>query len=247
MGFYEFWAWYNLVFAMPIGFALVLLILMMKGLVPTEGGLDIEVDHDVSFDHDIGADHELESEVEHDLGHDTSHESSQGFGKGALSVLGVGRCPLSVIFMSLSLTWGCIGLVSNMVLGKMLYLPTFIFPWISMGITFVLSIALTGAIARLIARIIPSMETYSQPLRQLVGKEGTTSSIVSPAFGQAFVKDDFGTLRVIRCHTLEGELPREAVVRLVHYTAATQSFIVCKPEELEEAAKKLVVAPKEVN
>jgi hypothetical protein len=108
--------WWNLIFLLPFGLALMYLALYtLSGVTFGDGDLD----HSFDADHDLGADagHDLEADHDMDADHDPGNDGpASGHASGplaALSWLGVGRVPLSILLMVLLLTWGVVGFVAN--------------------------------------------------------------------------------------------------------------------------------------
>jgi len=210
----------NLIFIIAMFLGLILIIGQMTG---SFGG---DADHDV--DHDIGHD------VGHDAGHDTDgdHDHDQdGHDHGpslmfrALSLLGVGRVPLTVVMMTAALVFGVSGLIANAIME-----PVLRFPWvygpISCGAALVVMWFCTGLIARLVANILPGTETYTVSKKDLVGKTANLILQAGPdsRVENAHVSDDGGTLHTVTCKTGGEVLERGTQVLLVSYDHEADVF-----------------------
>src|SRR6185295_9186197 len=107
--------WWNLIFLLPLGLALLYLgLYMVSGL--TFG--DAEVDHDFDADHDVDADtdaniHEHSVESDSDGDSDADQDSESPMHAAILSWIGVGRVPASLVLMILMISWGVTGLFTN--------------------------------------------------------------------------------------------------------------------------------------
>ncbi len=146
-------AWHNLIFYVPLGFGLFLVAGVALGAADVPHGPDV----DGGVDHDAGGDH-------HD-GHD--NESAK-----LLSILGFGKVPVMMIFMTMALTFGGTGVVCNMFLAPFLKLSS-LFALFSVAGAFIGMLALTGTTARLVAKYLPTTETTSTTKSDLVGSTGT--------------------------------------------------------------------------
>ena len=116
--------WWNLIFLLPFGLALLYLgLYTLSGITFGDADIDhgFDADHDLSADHDMGADagHDLDADQDMDAGHDAAPAAGHASGPLApLSWLGVGRVPLSILLMVLLLTWGVVGFVANAAMEK---------------------------------------------------------------------------------------------------------------------------------
>ncbi len=129
----ELFAWYNLIFEIPVLFGVLLAIGSALGL-----------------------DHHLDAEIG-----DADFHSP-------LEALGFGRCPVLIVLATMGLTFGGTGLVVGRVAGKvfpLLALPTVLGAMVVM-------VVVTRFVAGLVARHLPTTETSSRTLADLVGKTG---------------------------------------------------------------------------
>ena len=130
-----FFAWYNLIFIVPFLLALLYVgVYAVSGLTFGDADVDHDIDADadahfetdahVDADADADADGHLETDAHIDADADTHVEVHGEAGTvahgsvlaGMMSLLGVGRVPLSILLMVLLITWGVIGFVTNYVL-----------------------------------------------------------------------------------------------------------------------------------
>jgi len=71
----DFGQWWNLIYILPFGLAVLQVIVSALGLAPeSEGEHDTDLDHDVDHDLDHEVDHDLDHDVDHDLDHEVDHD-----------------------------------------------------------------------------------------------------------------------------------------------------------------------------
>ncbi|MGN6369098.1 MAG: hypothetical protein ACTHN5_12625 [Phycisphaerae bacterium] len=221
-------AWWNLIYVVPFGLALIYLgLYVFTGLTFGEG--DAEVDHEIAVEHDVDAD------GDHDVWQDAgdAHEQSMDGGgsssalMSALSLLGVGRVPLSLALMILLILWGVIGLAINQGLMGLLG-ATAVVGLISVPVTAGISVAVTGLIARVLGRVMPTSETYARKRGALVGCVGEALYGIDAAFGLVSVREPDGDLFQVECRTAAGEpgIAKGTKVVLFKYDAEKAVFYV---------------------
>lgn len=221
----EFLAWYNLVFEIPFFFSLVYLLLMSSGLLPDHDH-DLDLDHDVDVhvvhvlhvDHDIHADHHVE------------HERDWDIAARLLSVLGIGKVPVSLIAMTFALIWSFLGFAVNTLLQPAL--PVFLFFSIAVAVATVGSFSLTGIFSRLVARILPTNESYDSPEAGLIGEVAEVVYLIDAKGGTARVRDAAGNLQDVQCVLQQGipTVPRGVKVLLADYNTDQRTFVVVPAE-----------------
>ena len=130
--------WWNLVFLLPAVAALLYLLLLALGALPAEGdhgdihlepgdahfepGLHVEI-HGTHFEIHP---HDVIDDIPHGEHHDTDPF------RGALSLIGVGRIPLSLVLMSFLFLWGFFGWAANQFFASVLPSPA-LFIWPSLA------------------------------------------------------------------------------------------------------------------
>ncbi len=180
--------WWNLIFLLPAVAALLYLILLALGAAPAEG-------------HDL--DHGIEL---HDGDGDPFH--------GALSLIGVGRVPLSLILMSLGFLWGFFGWLGNRIFSAFLPTPT-LFIWPALLLAVIGAVALTRALASGLGRLMPATESYGAGARELVGGMADVRYPLTESAGSVQVYDRHGTLHEVPARVLPGESAIPAGTRVV--------------------------------
>jgi membrane protein implicated in regulation of membrane protease activity len=209
--------WYNVIFYIPIliGFAMVL------------GSAFGFVDHDVAVDTDIHVD----IHVDHDVGHGHSGDGHGGGGlfSWLLLGLGIGRAPITIVFMVGMLLFGGLGAISNIFLRPLIEVSS-IFALISFGIALIGGFFLTGFFARMIARFIPSVESYNIKIEQLAGCTGTTVVTVDEKSGVVDINDHEDHPHRVMCRVRSGTIPKGTNVVAIEYFADENRFLVEKYE-----------------
>jgi membrane protein implicated in regulation of membrane protease activity len=216
----ELLQWWNLIFVLPFVGALFYILMLVSGAVSADhdAELNVGVEADVDIDHDV--------DLDHDAGLEHVHDLDPGWLARAMSFLGIGRVPLSIIMISFCFLWGFSGFASNTLLAPIL--PSIMFVWASVAIAFVVSLSLTRILASVMTRIMPATETYAVSLEQLVGKWGEAVTTIDETFGQAQVHDDAGVLHTVQCVVKSGEttIPRGSQVILLFFNKTRSVFFV---------------------
>ncbi len=216
------------------------------------GDLHADVDHDFDggVDHDLdgGIDHDVDGDMDHDLEGDAdgdAHLETNGGGSSAavhelplhlsaMSWLGLGRVPLSILLMVLLITWGVIGFIANVIL-----MPVMPWPWMSvlgsLPAAAIGSLFITRNVVRLVARWMPTMETYARRTGELVGTAGEAIYDINQEFGMASVRDSRGDLFQVACRVYPDDKPigKGAKVLLVDYNDDQKWFFVTPYDVLE--------------
>jgi hypothetical protein len=170
----EFLAWENLVFFLPLIGAIGYLFLFASGFAD---GKDMDADHDVHVDHD------------HDLDH-------SGALQKVLSVLGIGRVPVSILIMSLGMLWGFTGYACNKLYGDI---------WFSLEMAAIFGFGGTFLVSLLVSYLVPKVQSFATTNAQLVDKEGTVLHEVTETSGSVRVIDVHGTVLDVPARVRSGE------------------------------------------
>ncbi|MEZ4221911.1 MAG: DUF1449 family protein [Polyangiaceae bacterium] len=209
-------AWNNLVFLIPIALAVVLMFGSATGL--SEFGADVDVDADVNVDADADMDADADADA------DTEHDADGGY--SVLTLLGVGKVPLSLLLMTALFLFGGIGLCTSTILSPVL--GGNLAGVVALTGAVVGAAVLTGVVARIVARVLPSTETYAGDELDLVGCTGVALLDIGESFGVAHVADDGGALMKIRCRTYEGRIEKGAAVLVTELDPESHVFTVEK-------------------
>ncbi len=226
--------WQNLIFMVPIGLGTLYLLMLAVGASAGDHGHAADVGHepDLSADHDLSAEHALSAEhglglehhagLEHtpDAGHGgAEHEVHPSLLATLVGLLGIGKVPFSILLLSYCFVWGVAGLASNILLEHKS-------PWVAIAIAAGAAVVVTRHLALGLSRLIPSVESYHTPLRQLLGLEGQVLYQVTENSGVVRVRDQQDTLRDVSCRVKPGSpsIPAGTRVVLLSYDASTRTF-----------------------
>lgn len=225
-------AWWNLIFELPFLGALIYTLLLATGAVSAEHEADTDVDTDV--DAELDADGELHHDVPDVVDHHMDGNGAAGLFK-VLSVLGVGKAPLSIVLTSLLFIWGFIGWASNFILSGIIASPG-VFVWLSVLLAGVSSILLTRFIANGLGRVMPKAETYGVAQRELLGRTAEARYDITPTFGAALVRDKHGNLHEVACVVRpdQASIAAGSAVVLAEYDAEKGVFMVLTEAGFQE-------------
>lgn len=190
-------AWQNLIFYIPLAAGLLLI---LGSAFTGHGGHDGDHEHDGDHDH-------------------------HGFGR-ILSVLGVGKVPLTVALMTALVLFGGLGIIMNVLLGALGLAPGLIGP-ISLVAASIYAVILSGQTAKLVARFMPTVESYQITKQDFAGCTGTLLLPADESSGYAQVKDREGNVHNVKCRTVRGaSLAKGASILIIEYDEATRTFVV---------------------
>lgn len=219
--------WYNLIFTVPILLVIFYLILQIFGLT-----LDIGGDADVDVgdaDIDIDADMDVDVDVDADMDIDTDFSVFER----ALGFINVGKVPLTIIVSTFLLFWGVSGFMLNGIILNVLGEFPSAFIMASCGVALVIGIIGTKFLSGIIARIFPTVETYSSSNQSLLGQVArVVSGEVTTGFGRAKVNDPYGNTLTVFCKIPEGkEVPKRGdEIVLIDYDPSDKKFEVVKAD-----------------
>jgi membrane protein implicated in regulation of membrane protease activity len=248
-----FFGWWNLIFILPFGLALVYLgLYTLSGVTfgdadadvsgdihaDVDGDLHMEMDADADADihADVDADTDAGSDFEHpSIDHDAGEGPSQGGHSPAMAALGwmgVGRVPVSIVMMVLFLCWGFIGFSSNYLLWPKLQVPTRLV-LMSLPIALVGSVIVTRLVVQLTARFLPTNETYVGRRHELLGMKGEAIYNIDGESGVVCVRDERGDLFQIPCRVYRDQrtIAKGSTVKLVAYNGKEGMFYAVAASE----------------
>jgi hypothetical protein len=245
--------WWNLIFIVPFGLAMMYLgIYTLSGWTFGDADADGDIDHDVDtdvdtdvdadadvdahldadtdVDADADADTDADADADHDADHDTEAEGAGGAAQPslalqALSWVGIGKVPASIVLMVLAMSWGFIGFVTNQAMNRDGSARVVLF---SLPLAFAGSLLMSSILSRIFARILPKNETYAKRRHELLGSVGEALYDIDRKFGMANVRDERGTLFQVGCRSerTDRAIPKGSHVKLVGYNAKEQLFYV---------------------
>ncbi len=224
-------SWWNLIYILPFGLGLLYLgVYTLSGWTFGDADADAGVDHDVdahmALEHDVDADADADADSDTDGdAHDADHDGDSSSIMQALSWLGVGRVPLSLLLMVLLLSWGTIGFCVNQLLA---HKTVFQMMTLSLPIAFVGSVFLARSVAAMVATYLPTNETYARRLHELLGCSGEALYPIDDKFGMVCGKDERGERFEVACKTAADQPPiaKGQRIQLVGYVAKERMFYV---------------------
>ncbi len=235
-------AWANAPFAAAAGIAAVFAVLQLTGVLGLiaggEEGGEHDADHDVEHDVDADADNDVAQEQDADHDADDGGED-RSWASAALSPLGFGKIPFSVIWQTYALVFAGTGFALNMrFLGAGGPPATLAWTLPSAMLAAYLGVAV---VARLLGPILSSEQQEATSRAGLVGQTGVViSSKVDSEFGEVRIRDKTGhDLRVV-CKLAKGatSIPTERHnVVVVDYDEGKGELFV-EPLDLEEDSMK---------
>jgi len=231
MQFWDLFQWWNLIFTLPFGIGLLPLLLQAVGAVHFSSGGPACPPH-------VGANHLPHHVTAH--GHTPSaapaahgpgahaHADAQQAPARVLSILGIGKVPIMLIFSIFCLIWGATGVAGNQVFSMILRFPA-LYVWPSTLCALLVAYSTTGGLSRWISRLMPDTETYGTAEQQLVGRTAQAAYELSAKTGSAFLLDDQQNRIQVRCRTHDGStIPRGAEVLLLEYDPKSRIFTVVR-------------------
>jgi membrane protein implicated in regulation of membrane protease activity len=234
--------WWNLIFLLPFGLALMYLgLYTVSGLTFGDSDVDHDFDADADTDVDADADADANADADHDLDadhdadgdsdadHDADGDEDAGHGStslAALTWLGLGKVPVSLLLMVLFLTWGVVGFVANAAMQSRGASAAII----SVPLAAVASLLMTRLVATTVARVMPLNETTARRRHALLGLTGEAIFAIDQRFGMVSVRDDMGDLYQVACRAQTGgeAIPKGTQVTLVAYNAKQGIFYVTR-------------------
>lgn len=222
--------WENLIFELPIVFAVILVFISAMGF---------GADHDADIDHDVeiqDIDHEVIAETDGEISHDISVDDAS-LGEKIASALGIGRVPFTIILLCWCLFFGSIGLFVNFHLWMMLFGSAKLLVGVSIAIAAVSSLFITSLVARLVGRFIPRSESYGEKLINFVNREAKTLYSIDKSVGYAVLKDKYNNqqqISVVVDSTYNETIPAGTKITLTSYDPNRRVFTAIPTQKLLE-------------
>ena len=223
--------WYNwpFLFFLAIAVIFILLDLVLGSVSDLLGDL---FDTDADADVDVDADADLDADL--DGGHGHGHGVS-GWLSG-LTWLGVGKIPISIVFETLFIVFGVLGLLVNAVWSEL-----GLWPWLSFPAALVVAVAgsllLTAWLSEKLAIIMPADSTISRPAVGFIGELGTVIRTVTPTCGQVKIEGSGTTPDAyLNCKRdpdqSKTDILRGSQVVVVDYLDVGDCYVVAPMEEM---------------
>ena len=221
--------WWNLVFVLPFGLALLYLgLYTVSGVTfgDSDGDFDADADVDADADMDADVDHDIDHDVEAGADADAEHETPISPALAVVSWLGVGKVPLSIVLMVFLLTWGAAGLLCNLMLASRGSASAAI----SVPMALMAAVLVTHWVSWFIGKYLPLYETTAKRRHALLGATGEVIFPIDRRFGMASVRDETGDLYQMPCRADDHPIPKGSTVKLVSYNAKQGIFHVTLTE-----------------
>lgn len=224
--------WYNLIFLLPLGWPVMYVLMMAFGLSWGETDADVEPELDAGTD--VGVEADVEGDVDADVEADVEGDAGAGHAlheagaiERVLTFFGVGKVPVSILVMSFCFLWAFAGMGCNWLLGKNAGGAAGVV-WVSVAVAGMVSMIGTRWFAKVLGRLIPSVETYGTSKRELIGLQGEVLYEITADSGNARLRDEYGNLRDVSCRVSPGEpnIPVGVKVVLLRYDKAADAFAV---------------------
>lgn len=216
-------AWQNLIFLIPILIGLVAALATATGLGAEAGDTDATVETSVEAD---AGEHDVDDLADHAFDHGSDSHGVQSVFNQALSLLGVGKVPLSIVITLLNLSFGLVGLVlMNTIFSLFGKLPI-VSVLLSSATAAVVAIAITSFLAKAMSKVVPSFETRTVSKKDLLFR---SARLVLPADGMsgyAQVIDEYGSMHQVRCRSRGEAIAAGIDAMLVDYDAKEDFYTI---------------------
>ncbi|MGI4787321.1 MAG: hypothetical protein ACRYFS_00580 [Janthinobacterium lividum] len=212
-GLNEYLQWYYLIYLLPGGVALFLLLISALGGKMHHGGTS-------HGHHGLGHSH-------HGSGQQTHQAASAARTPFLSAFFGLGRVPAPLVWGSTFLGWGVFGCWGTQFWQSLLHLPAaFVLP--------ALATALAGAFVtekvtvEAASRFLPGDETFAVSSVDLCGLTGTVAFPVDIKRGRVHVFDTHGTMHDVSARTAPGQgtIARGRTILVTDYDLARDQVIV---------------------
>jgi len=146
----------------------------------------------------------------------------------ALSILGIGRIPLTIVLMISSLIFGGTGLILNLILSDMLD-ETLAF-CVALPASIISMLVLTNISSRALSKILPTTESYEITRMDLIGALGKAITFVDKVSGVSNIKDKEGNIHAISCYSSMEDIPSGSEVVVVSFDDLKKKYVITKFE-----------------
>jgi membrane protein implicated in regulation of membrane protease activity len=204
--------------------------------IDADGNIETDVDADahIDADADVHADADAHGDVHADADSDSHHPAVEPGSVLAnfLSMLGLGKVPLSILLMVLFLAWGVFGLGANMFLMEKVADPRIVMA-ISLPVAFIASLACCRLLTAAMVRWFPMIETSAQRRHELLGAVGEAILPIDSNYGMVSVRDIYHDLFHVPCrvHSDQPPLDKGTKVKLIAYNGKQKVYYVKQHDE----------------
>lgn len=249
--------WHYLIFLLPLGTALLLLLLssLRLGHHSGHGGHGHIGVHGHAVVHSHAAPHTAHAGGAHTgsaHGHAHPHGAAAQSGGNAhqtangtkeniitpagllLGLLGFGRAPAPMVLEAFCIAWGLCGFWANEFFLRT-PTPSLLQVLPSLGIALVGGTAGSRLAAELLSRVLPQEESCAVSQQELFGLTGAIAFPVSEEAGRIHIYDSFGTLHDEMCRVPAGHPPIEKGHRAIVVDMDTQGRLIV--EEIPDSVR----------
>ena len=175
-------------------------------------GVDFDADHDVDLDADVDLDLDVDADIDVDVNHDldihdfdVDHDVDHDFSLGrALSPLGVGQVPLSIVFYAYALSFGVGGVATSFLMSQ-LFTAALWFLFITVPVSLVIGWHVTKHSIKFVAPLLKT-SGIAEDMSSIVGRSGRVTSMqVTDKFGEAAITIN-GALNHVIVKTFDDEI-----------------------------------------
>jgi hypothetical protein len=229
MQFWDLFQWWNLIFTLPFGVGLLPLLLQALGASHFHHSGHVPGHHlhhlghaHLPTHHPAPGSHTPATAATHAR----AQVEAQEMPSRVLTLLGVGKAPVMLVFSIFCLIWGATGVAANQIFARVLRAPT-LYVWLSALCALVVAYLATGGLSQWISRLMPDLETNGTDEASLVGRIARAAYELGAKPGSAFLLDDQQNRIQVRCRTHNGlTTPGGAEVLLLDYDAKSRIFTV---------------------
>jgi len=205
----ELLKWYNLIFYIPLAIGLLSVI----GVGFSGAGHDVGVHGDIHGD--FHADADQDAEGDHD---------GESQGNWLLGLLGIGRVPIAISFMTLNLLFAGSGICMNTLLGALLKVWSG-FALVSVAVATIVMFFGTAFVSRTVGKFMPTTETDSVKRIDLIGCTGTVTLDCDSSSGLAQICNKSGDRYQIQCRS-DKPIPKGTPILTFEYNEAFDVYTV---------------------
>ncbi len=237
MSFTTLLEWQTLVFALPMLLALIFLGLSLFGsLGDSDIDADVDTDVDIDFDGDIELDGDVSHSVSHDFSYDVDSDGEVSFLSNMLSILGIGKAPLSIVGFCWLMIFGFVGLFLNSI-WEGVFGSIGIMVLVSAIIALTISVTLTSLLAGLIGRIMPQTESYSEKPSDYVNREACVRFTITKTSGTITLYDKYHRLQSLSAHldsSWSSNIKSDTKVIIMSYKKQDNLYYVIPADKLNK-------------
>ncbi len=222
----QFGAWWNLIFLVPFGLGLALVLLSVMGAA-RHGGSHHGAHHHGAHPH----------RAHHHGGRHHTHHTIRHTARGSRAAH-TPTIPPFMLLQNFCLFWGVCGWTANQIVIAEIT-PTVELVVVSATIALAGGLLLTAGISSVLARFTPVDESYAAVKTELEGRVGETITPITQRQGFVYARDVAGTLHKLPARTKPGtaDMARGQAALVVAYDSENDYYLVKPWNEAEPDMK----------